>query len=141
MPGCPMHPQPRARIGIKNAHEYSQRVHRKSPGIPTRNGFTTYIALSPVTGLLSPSLRIRFFPARLGWKNLRKLDASTGAPGPHDFAVRTWRSSCVPEVAQGSNPPCDHLTPDAAASTASRPASVTSAIRPFWWGETAEDVG
>lgn len=32
--GCPMHPQPRARTGSKNAHEYSQRVHRISPAFP-----------------------------------------------------------------------------------------------------------
>jgi hypothetical protein len=25
------------------------------------------------------------FPARSGWKNLRQLDASTGASGPHDL--------------------------------------------------------
>jgi hypothetical protein len=34
----------------KNAHEYSQRRHRKSPGIPARNGFTDYFVLSPAIG-------------------------------------------------------------------------------------------
>src|SRR5450756_2733111 len=33
-----------------NAHEYSQRVHRKTPGIPTQ-WFTAYTALSLATGL------------------------------------------------------------------------------------------
>jgi len=33
-----------------NAHEYSQRVHRTTPGIPTQ-WFTAYTALSLVTGL------------------------------------------------------------------------------------------
>ena len=33
-----------------NAHEYSQRVHRKTPGIPTQ-WFTACTALSLVTGL------------------------------------------------------------------------------------------
>jgi len=32
--GCPMHPQPRARMVVKNAHEYSQRVHRNRPAFP-----------------------------------------------------------------------------------------------------------
>jgi hypothetical protein len=35
----------------KNAHEYSQRRHRKSPGIPARNGFTDYFVLSSAIGL------------------------------------------------------------------------------------------
>jgi len=26
-------------VVVQNAHEYSQRSHRKSPGIPARNGF------------------------------------------------------------------------------------------------------
>ena len=61
--------------------------------------------LSPVTGL--------FCHRRLR-KCFRKLDASVGASGPHDFAVRDLpRPSCA-----------------ATASTASRPASVTFAKRP-----------
>src|SRR5215213_11195941 len=46
---------------------------------------------------------------------LRKLDASVEASGPHDFAVRIRR--------------CSSAAPSA--SIASRPASVTIAIRPF----------
>ena len=36
---------------VEDAHEYSQRSHLKSPGIPARNGFTAYVALSPAIGL------------------------------------------------------------------------------------------
>jgi hypothetical protein len=43
-----------------NAHEYSQRVHRKTPGIPTQ-WFTTYRALSSATGL-SCHRRLRKLP-------------------------------------------------------------------------------
>jgi hypothetical protein len=50
-----------------------------SPGIPARNGFTAYFALSPAIGL-SCHRRLRGL--------LRKLDASVEASGPHDFAVR-----------------------------------------------------
>ena len=60
-----------------NAHEYSQRVHRKTPGIPTQ-WFTAYSALSPVIGFL----------ATVAGGKLRRLDASTEASGPHGFAVR-----------------------------------------------------
>jgi len=60
-----------------NAHEYSQRVHRKTPGIPTQ-WFTAYSALSPVIGFL----------ATVAGGKLHRLDASTEASGPHGFAVR-----------------------------------------------------
>src|SRR6266568_6589266 len=43
-----------------------------------RNGFTTYNELSPVTGFLATVISGTY----------RKLDASTGASGPHVFAVR-----------------------------------------------------
>jgi hypothetical protein len=38
---------------VVNAHEYSQRGHRKSPGIPARNGFTAYFVISPAIGFLA----------------------------------------------------------------------------------------
>jgi hypothetical protein len=45
-----------------------------------RNGFTAYSALSPVTGLVCHRHQRNCF---------HQLDASVGASGPHDFAVRT----------------------------------------------------
>ena len=30
-------------VVVQNAHEYSQRSHRKSPGIPARNGFNGFL--------------------------------------------------------------------------------------------------
>ena len=50
-----------------------------TPGIPARDGVTAYFALSPVTGLCCHRRRRNFF---------RQLDASVGASGPYDFAVR-----------------------------------------------------
>src|SRR5258705_6688847 len=64
-----------------------------------------YFVLSPVTGL---------FCHRRRRICIRHLDASVGASGPHDFAVR--------------KPAPSSLAPPA--STASRPASVTIATRP-----------
>jgi hypothetical protein len=64
---------------MKKAHE---RSHHRFAGFTQhslRNGFTAYFALSPVTGL--------FCHRRLR-NTFRKLDASVGASGPHDFAVR-----------------------------------------------------
>ena len=70
-----------------------------------RDGFTVSFALSPVTGL--------FCHRRLA-DHSEKLDASVGASGPHDFAVRKKpRSSVV-----------------ATASTASHRTFVTIASRP-----------
>src|SRR6266436_10180433 len=61
----------------------------ESPDVPARNGFTTYFVLSPVTGLFCHRRqRIWFCPHPVGPANLRELDASVGASGPHDFAVR-----------------------------------------------------
>src|SRR4029077_18348288 len=52
-----------------------------SSGLPCAMVLTAYIALSPGTGLFCPRRsRRNCFP--------RKLSASVGAPGPHDFAVR-----------------------------------------------------
>ena len=64
-------------MGSKYAHEYSQRVYRNHPAFPAQ-WFTAYAVLSPVIGLLTPSLA----------KKLRQLDAGTEASGPHVFAVR-----------------------------------------------------
>ena len=62
-------------------NEMRTRAYRSSGGNPAfpAQWFTAYFALSPVTGLLPPSLT-RITP--------QKLDASTGASGPHDLAVR-----------------------------------------------------
>jgi hypothetical protein len=49
-------------------------------GLSPRNGFNGYFALSPVTGL---------FCHRRFREGSEKLDASVGASGPNDFAVRT----------------------------------------------------
>jgi len=55
-------------------HRYAETVRHS-----LRDGATTYFVLSPVTGLFCHR-RLADHPA--------KLDASVGASGPHDFAVR-----------------------------------------------------
>jgi hypothetical protein len=64
-------------MGVKYAHEYSQRVHRNHPAFPAQ-WFTAHIVLSPVIGFL----------ATVAEGLIRQLDASTEASGPHVFAVR-----------------------------------------------------
>ncbi|WP_291688174.1 hypothetical protein [Bradyrhizobium sp.] len=66
----------------------STRVGQVTPEIvrhSPRNGFTAYFALSSVTGFLATVA-----PEKLA---SQELDASIGASGPHDFAVRIKRCS------------------------------------------------
>ena len=51
-----------------------------------RDGFTVSFVLSPVTGFLATVVSVMR-------KHHRRLDASIGASGPHDFAVRKSRGS------------------------------------------------
>src|SRR6202034_3912126 len=83
----------------------SHHGHAGTPGIPRAMVLTVSFALSRVTGLGCHPRRRNCF---------HKLDASVGASGPHDFAVRK-PSAFVNALL---------------ASTASRPASVTIASRP-----------
>src|SRR5450631_165745 len=99
---------------------------------------TAYVVLSPVTGLFCHRRqRIKFCLSPVGPTQLRELDASVGASGPHDFAVREKRlSSARRGIAQESfDSPCDPI----ARKTLPRPphphpASVTIMIRPLWGG-------
>jgi hypothetical protein len=52
MPGARLHPRSRVRLAQKEMHT-SIQVKRRQSGIPCASGFTTYIALSLVTGLLA----------------------------------------------------------------------------------------
>src|SRR5882757_4123625 len=74
---------------------------------------TVSFVLSPVTMLVCHR-RLRF---------TRQLDASVGASGPHDFAVRIKRCSSL----------------SASASTASRPALMTLRNAPLW-DRTVSDI-
>jgi hypothetical protein len=58
-----------------------------TPGFPRAMVLTAYFVLSPVTGLFVTVAREKL-PSR-------ELDASTGASGPHDFAVRDLRCSSI----------------------------------------------
>ena len=100
----------------KKAYELVTTVAPEQPGIPRAMVLTAYFALSSVTGL--------FCHRRLR-ETSRRLDASVGASGPHDFAVREKL----------------RIVERAFTSTASRPAFVTIASRPSWWDETARLVG
>ena len=85
----------------------------------------------PAIGLVCHR-RLRIWPClrRSGRQCLRRLDAGVEASGPHDFAVRASVVRQRAVIAHGKPALRSLRAPDAAASTASRPASVTIAIRP-----------
>src|ERR1700676_823300 len=126
--GRPMHPQPRVRNRIKHTSvvtTVTPEITRHSP----RNGFTAYFALSPATNS-SCHRRCRIS----GWSNPVGPDAPPTAwhqqrvSEPHDLAVRVSavRLRAIRQLTGLVDPPCHPLTsPDAIASTASRPALMT----------------
>ncbi len=125
---------------VANAHEYSQRVHRISPAFPHAMVLTVYLALSPVTNSsCHRRRRINGF-GDPGWarKTSADLTPATGARTTRLRRTHMRRSSCVPDLAHGEQSALRvPRTPDAAASTASRPAFVTTRVRPSQWDETA----
>jgi len=72
----------RSRACSVESTRVSHHGHTGNTRHSPRNGFTAYIALSPGTGLFCPVVR----------GSLRDLNASVGASGPHDFAVRFKRA-------------------------------------------------
>ncbi len=69
----------------KSAHEHTGSAEAVRPSL--RNGFTAYSVLS---------LAIGFFVTIISEKLAsQRLDASIGASGPHDFAVRLTRCSSI----------------------------------------------
>lgn len=138
--------------------EKGARVDHRATGsfrLSPREWFTAYSALSPVTGLFA-TVALRMTDAsrtRLGGCISARLDASIGAPGPHDFAVRDHltpevspglvqtgkfgedgvqrRSSAHRPVAHGKTRPAIPCAPDAVASIASHRAFVTTRDPPL----------
>ena len=77
--GCALHPRSHVQMCIKKcAHEHTGSAEAVRPSL--RNGLTTYTCSPwwPCCATIIGVMR----------KHHRPLDASTGASGPHDFAVR-----------------------------------------------------
>jgi hypothetical protein len=72
------------------------QVHRLQPAFPARWFYGLFRALPGDRAFLPPSLARRVGPVRADIA-YRKLDASVGASGPHDFAVRDQRRSSTRE--------------------------------------------
>jgi hypothetical protein len=118
----------------KQTHELVTKGSPDWPGIPARNGFTAYFALSPATRLYCHRrLRIWYVKTRLVLRTSTELTPASGRQNhtTSPSAKSVCRPRAIRQLTGLVDPPCHPLTsPDAAASTASRPASVTIAIRP-----------
>src|SRR5882762_8479891 len=85
--GCPLHPQPRVRFALVKStrvNEYTGITRRSR----TQWFYDLFRALPGDRACLPPSPADRFCLSPVGPTQLRELDASVGASGPHDFAVR-----------------------------------------------------
>src|SRR5713226_7832859 len=127
---------------VKVAHERSHhRYSRDHPAFPHAMVLTAYFVLSPVSEfVLSPSSAdFRFCQTRSGRLNLRKFNTSNGC---QDHTALPSAYSAVRQRAvnrsRGSTRPAIRHTPDAAASTASRPASMTMANAPLGDGSAGD---
>ena len=117
----------------ESAHQYSQRKHRKHPASPTQ-WFTNYTRPSrgPLA-VLTPSVRDTAPRSPVGLRaTSANPDADHGAPEPHDFSVRDTAARLARRD-HGLPALRSPLAHDSVASTASRPAFVTIAIRPSQW--------
>src|SRR5450432_3648322 len=91
--GCPLHPRPRVHF-VLVARTRATTSTPESPSIPARNGFNSLCrALPGDRAVLPPSSADMSCLSPVGPTQLRELDASVGASGPHDFAVREKRLS------------------------------------------------
>jgi len=131
--GCPLHPQPRVQC-VGSTRVSSPRSHRDHPAFPHAMVLTASFVLSPVTGLVCHRhQRIKVLSAP-GWADKTSANL-TPASGRQDHTTspsaaivsrqRAVDRSQVFRLALRS-----HRAQNAAASTASRPASVTIASRP-----------
>ena len=107
--GCALHPRSRVQICAKKR----TRAYRFSGGNPAFPAQWLYGLLRAL-----PGDRLCCHRHKRDAKRHRRLDASVGASGPHDFAVRVSIVVCAQNARH------------AAASTASRPTFVAIAIRP-----------
>jgi hypothetical protein len=85
--GCPLHPQPRVRFALVKStrvNEYTGITRRSR----TQWFYGLFRALPGDRACLPPSPADRFCLSPVGPTQLRELDTSIGASGPHDFAVR-----------------------------------------------------
>jgi hypothetical protein len=132
--GCPLHPQPRMHFALVERTRVTTSTP-ESPGIPARNGFTAYFALSPVTGLFCHRRRRMYGSSAPGRADLPSANL-TPASGRQDHTTSPYAAIVTrPRAVDRSQIFRPALrspgAQNAAASTASLPAFVTMANAPL----------
>jgi hypothetical protein len=128
--GCSLHPRSRVQSAQKNTHT-SIQVQRKHSGLPCAVALRL-MPSSPRRRIRLASVAAGLMADRSGW-----IDVATGSLAPATGVGTTRfcrthqrRSSCAPFDRSRTSRPAITFASDAAASTASHPASVTIAKRP-----------
>jgi hypothetical protein len=83
--GCPLHPRSRVHVVVVEGTRVTTSTP-ESPGIPARNGFTAYFALSPVTGLFCHRRSTDMVLSKPGWADLTSANL-TPASGCQDHTI------------------------------------------------------
>ncbi|MDB5606589.1 MAG: hypothetical protein JWP25_3489 [Bradyrhizobium sp.] len=121
---------------VEVAHEVVTTGSPEHPAFPHAMVLTVYSVLSPATNSsCHRHWRMNGMnKARSGRHALRQLDTSNGCQDhtASPSATTAVRPRALDRSQACSARPASSAAPDAAASTASRPASVTIAIRPSW---------
>src|SRR5713101_1185295 len=134
--GCPLHPRPRVHFVLVERTRVTTSTPER-PAFPHAMVLTAYVVLSPVTGLFCHRRqRIWFCLSPVGPTQLRELDASVGASGPHDFAVRSnisRRRAVDRSRIQRTRPAIPSRAKRCRVHRIPCPTSVTIAIRPSVW--------
>ena len=141
-----MRPRPRVRNKIKHTSVVTT-VTPVSPGIPRAMVLTAYFVLSPATNSSChrhPRIKV-LSKARSGRLASANLTPATGARTTRLCRPLKRRSSCtLADRSRGSSRPATACAPDALASTASRPAFVTTRDPPLCgtgWRDHGIDLG
>jgi hypothetical protein len=139
--GCPLHPQSRVHFVLIERTRATTSTP-ESPDVPARNGFNGFLrALPGDHACLPPSPADKSCLSPVGPTRLRKLDASVGASGPHDFAVRCNISRPLAvDRSQAFRQPAlrSRRAQNAAASTASALRVRDDRDTPLLWGGMAK---
>jgi hypothetical protein len=94
--GCPLHPRSRVHVVVIEGTRVTTSTP-ESPGIPARNGFTAYFALSPVTGLSCHRRSTDMFLSKPGWADLNSANL-TPASGCQDHTTSPYATTSLVRV-------------------------------------------
>src|SRR5258707_15619827 len=131
--GCPLHPRPRVHLVVVERTRVTTSTP-ESPGIPARNGFNGFLRALPGDRAVLPPSPTDMSLSKPGWPDLNSANL-TPASGRQDHTTSPYAATSLVRsllIAHGVKEPAlqSRRAQNAAASTASLPASVTIMIRP-----------